>query len=198
MKKLFLLFLVILLSSFSSSHAGDINFETTKEGIINALTRPEVEEKTMTRGVSGSGKAKTRGLKIIQKKDGRIVRKTIMVSEKKPHRTVNLKIEFDFDSYDIRPQSFPLLVELGKALTNEKLKGKDIIIKGHTDSTGTEPYNLKLSLNRALAVKLYLTENFPIPSSRLKVIGYGESMPLVLNSSEANRQINRRVEIATD
>ena len=82
-------------------------------------------------------------------------------------------------------------------MTSEKLKEKDIIVKGHTDSDGEEAYNLKLSLNRALAVKLYLTSNFFISSSQLKVAGYGEATPLVPNNTKKNKQVNRRVEIAT-
>ena len=50
----------------------------------------------------------------------------IIVSEKTPVHGVNLKIEFNVDSYSIRPESFNLLNELGKALTSEKLKEKDI------------------------------------------------------------------------
>ena len=63
---------------------------------------------------------------------------------------------------------------------------------------GIETYNLKLSLKRALAVKTYLTENFTVPSSRIKVVGCGETLPLVSNSNEANRQINRRVEVVAE
>ena len=191
MKKLILWFLIILPFTFSISRAEDLNFETTKEGIIDALTNPETKPRAKTRTIN-------RGIRIVTEKNGGIVGETINISEKKPKQGVNLKIKFDFDSYAIRPESFALIDELGKALIDEKLKGQDMVIKGHTDSTGAETYNLKLSLNRALAVKMYLTENFPIRSFRLKVVGYGESLPLVSNSNEANRQINRRVEIAAE
>ena len=129
--------------------------------------------------------------------EGKIIKKTLTIPEKQASQGVNLKIEFDVNSYSIRPESFKLLNELGKALTSEKLKEKDIIVKGHTDSDGEEAYNLKLSLNRALAVKLYLTSNFFISSSQLKVAGYGEATPLVPNNTKKNKQVNRRVEIAT-
>jgi len=199
MKKLIILgFLLLFPFTFSISRAEDLNFATTKEGIIDALTHPEAKPRAKTRTINGSAITKTRGIRIVTEKNGGIVGETIKLSEKEPKQGVNLKIKFDFDSYAIRPESFALIDELGKALIDEKLKGQDIVIKGHTDSTGAETYNLKLSLNRALAVKMYLTENFPIPLFRLKVVGYGEFLPLVSNSNEAKRQINRRVEIAAE
>ncbi len=108
---------------------------------------------------------------------------------------VNLKIEFNFDSYTIRPESYSLLRELGNALETENISRRNIAIKGHTDSDGTEQYNLGLSLNRALAVKQYLTANFNISPVNLRILGYGEAMPLVSNTTAANKQINRRVEV---
>ena len=198
MKKLILWFLIILPFTFSISRAEDLNFETTKEGIIDALTNPETKPRAKTRTINGFEITKTRGIRIVTEKNGGIVGETINISEKKPEQGVNLKIIFDFDSYAIRPESFALIDELGKALIDEKLNGQDLVLMGHTDSSGAETYNLNLSLNRALAVKMYLTENFPIRSFRLKVVGYGESLPLVSNSNEANRQINRRVEIAAE
>jgi len=196
-KKINLWFLIIFSVIFSIAGAEDFNFKTTKEGIIEVLTHPEAQQRPKTRTINGSEITITRGIIIVTEENGGTVGKTIFLSEK-TKQGVNLKIKFDFDSYAILPESFALIDELGKALTDEKLEGKDIVIKGHTDSTGAETYNLKLSLNRALAVKMYLTENFPIPSFRLKVVGYGESLPLASNSSEANRQINRRVEIAAE
>lgn len=198
MKKLILWVLIILPFTFSTPRAEDYNFESTKAGIIEALTHPEAKQRPKTRTINGSEITKTRGIRIVTEKNGKIVGETIYLSEKKTEQGVNLKIKFDFDSYSIRPESFTLIDELGKALIDEKLEGKDIVIKGHTDSTGAEAYNLKLSLNRAIAVKIYLIKNFSIPSFRLKLIGYGESIALVSNSSEANRQINRRVEIVAE
>jgi OOP family OmpA-OmpF porin len=69
------------------------------------------------------------------------------------------------------------------------------LIIGHTDSDGEIQHNYRLSLNRAQAVKDYLVTHYPIDPVRLKVIGYGESHPLVRNMSAVNKQINRRVEI---
>ncbi|MDO6428835.1 OmpA family protein [Thalassotalea sp. 1_MG-2023] len=67
-------------------------------------------------------------------------------------------------------------------------------IEGHTDSTGASQYNQELSLKRASSVKNYLVQK-NIMASRLKVTGYGETMPIADNNSASNRALNRRVEI---
>ncbi|MEW5736526.1 MAG: OmpA family protein [Thermodesulfobacteriota bacterium] len=69
-----------------------------------------------------------------------------------------------------------------------------IIVKGHTDSTGSEEYNQKLSENRANVVKNFLIGEGVAPS-RITAIGFGKSVPVADNSTEAGRAQNRRVEI---
>ena len=154
--------------------------------------------KVKIRGIRRSSIPKTRGIKVVKKEQGKTVEKTITVSEDQPVCSVNLRIEFDVDSCRLRPESFKLLNELGKALSGEALKERPVIIKGHTDSDGDDIYNLELSLERGLAVKSYITANFDISHSLLKVVGYGEHLPIVPNDSAANKQINRRVEITMD
>ncbi|WP_373058091.1 OmpA family protein [Zunongwangia sp. H14] len=70
-------------------------------------------------------------------------------------------------------------------------------IEGHTDSTGSDEYNLQLSKERAASVKDYLTSH-GIPENRLTSQGYGETQPIATNSTAAGRQENRRVEISLD
>ncbi len=107
----------------------------------------------------------------------------------------NLKIEFDYNSYAIRTESYQLLDKLGRALNSDTLQGKQVLINGHTDADGSEAYNLELSVDRAAAMKRYLTNHHQIDYDTLEVVGYGEGMPLVDNSSRANKQLNRRVEV---
>jgi outer membrane protein OmpA-like peptidoglycan-associated protein len=199
MKNAALIILVLFFLTCPVS-AGEYNFETTAQGIEKALTQPRPTKKIRTRGIKTRGfkPVKTRGIRVVEEEEGKIVEKTVMVVENQSTQGVNLKIEFDLESYTIRRESVSLLDELGKALTGDKLEGKNIFIKGHTDSDGSDNYNLKLSLNRGLSVKQYLIANFEIAPTRLKVVGYGESMPLVPNTSNAKKQLNRRVEIETD
>ena len=191
-------FLVVLLSIMSLSiqtHAGDYGFEDTSKGIVDALTRPAPEEPVRTRSLIRSFTPRTRAIKVVRKDQGKTFEETVIVSERPTPQRVNLRIEFDSNSYAIRPESFRLLHELGKALVSDRIKGKKLILKGHTDSDGSDAYNLNLSLNRALSVRGYLVGNFEIEPGRIRVVGYGESMPLVPNKLAAHKQLNRRVEV---
>ena len=67
-------------------------------------------------------------------------------------------------------------------------------ISGHTDSAGKEESNLKLSQDRADAIRRYLLEEFNIKDSRVEAIGYGSSKPIVEELTNKDRQLNRRVE----
>jgi outer membrane protein OmpA-like peptidoglycan-associated protein len=71
---------------------------------------------------------------------------------------------------------------------------QNILIEGHTDNTGSESYNQKLSEQRAQAVQNFLVSN-GINPQRIMAQGFGEGYPVASNSSEAGRQQNRRVEI---
>ncbi len=70
-------------------------------------------------------------------------------------------------------------------------------VEGHTDSTGSDAYNMKLSKERAASVAKWLEEH-GVPSKRLTSEGYGESQPIATNSTAKGRQENRRVEISLD
>ncbi|WP_421901187.1 OmpA family protein [Maridesulfovibrio sp.] len=111
-------------------------------------------------------------------------------------RSINLAVQFDVDSSQIKPESYSLLNELGKALISDRLKDKRVIIGGHTDSDASPEYNLKLSKERAEAVKKYLTDNFPIAPQRIGTTGFGESNPLVPNTTKYNKLLNRRVQVS--
>ena len=190
-----LIALLALLLFAHPSCAGDYGFETTSDGITDALTRPATAQPGRTRSWTRSPASETRTLKIVKMDQSKTVEETVLVSNGQPPQSVNLKIEFDTNSYAIRPESFRVMRQLGKALTSDRLKGKIFALKGHTDADGSDAYNLQLSLNRALAVQNYLIGNFSISPERLQVFGYGESMPLVANATARNKQLNRRVEV---
>lgn len=71
---------------------------------------------------------------------------------------------------------------------------RTLLIEGHTDSTGSDSYNLDLSRRRAEAVRDFLASN-GISADRIVARGYGESYPVTTNTTEAGRQQNRRVEV---
>ena len=180
----------------SLSLADELGFATKKEEIVRDLTRSWPKQTVRTRSLSP--KARTRRIEVMAIKDGKDVKEETIVVENEPIPSVNLKIEFDYNSYQIRSGSYRLLNELGEALKSEALKEKRIIIKGHTDSDGSDAYNLKLSLNRASSVKNYLVGSFSIADNQLRVVGFGEAVPLVPNITAENKQLNRRVEIQAE
>lgn len=100
---------------------------------------------------------------------------------------------FDTDSYGLREATKTNLTDLSETL--KKYDDTDILIEGHTDNTGEDAYNQKLSENRADAVENFLVTQ-GIQDSRVTTKGYGESQPLDSNDTEAGRQKNRRVEVA--
>lgn len=102
------------------------------------------------------------------------------------------KILFDFDSSKLRPEAGPILKEIADSLKNAK--GYEMIIYGHTDSKGSDEYNLKLSKRRAEAVRKALVERYGVSSEILSAKGLGERYPAAPNDTEKNRQKNRRVE----
>lgn len=101
--------------------------------------------------------------------------------------------EFDFDQAVLKPEMEVALDAMIADIANlDKLT--DLLIVGHTDSTGTDEYNQKLSERRAQAVKNYLV-NKGLPAAELETRGMGESSPVNDNKTAQNRAKNRRVEL---
>jgi outer membrane protein OmpA-like peptidoglycan-associated protein len=103
------------------------------------------------------------------------------------------KVLFDFDSSRLRPEAYPVLEEIAKSLNNSE--GYEVKIEGHTDSRGSDEYNIKLSKERAEAVRKALIDRYGVSPDILTAEGLGEREPVAPNDTEKNRQKNRRVEI---
>jgi len=119
--------------------------------------------------------------------DGDLVRSQV--------KGVNLDIQFAFDKATINQKSYHLLDALGEALNTNDLKGKNIIIGGHTDARGDDAYNLALSKKRVEAVKAYLVNKWGVAPDLIEAVGYGKSRPLNEGKTPEDQQKNRRVEI---
>lgn len=101
------------------------------------------------------------------------------------------KIQFEFDSAEITPESYPTLIVIAELLLkNPRLK---LICLAHTDSVGTAEYNLDLSERRAESVKTFLVKQGVAPPS-VRYRGMGYTVPIADNSTDAGRAKNRRVE----
>ncbi|HKC36639.1 MAG TPA: OmpA family protein [Chitinophagaceae bacterium] len=98
---------------------------------------------------------------------------------------------FDFDKWDLRPESFVELDRVVRLL--QENTAIEIEMSAHTDSYGSDEYNFKLSDNRARSVMEYILSK-GIAASRITSHGYGETVPVAPNDTPENRQLNRRVE----
>ena len=106
--------------------------------------------------------------------------------------TMRNEILFDFDSASLRGASRDELAEMADVFN--RYADTTIVVGGHTDSTGSESYNKRLSDRRADSVASYL-QNQGVRGSRIDSIGYGESRAKASNATARGRQQNRRVEI---
>ena len=128
--------------------------------------------------VDGSGCPLAKPVVIVTEEDRRVVKDAIK------------NLEFDLGKATIREKSFPSLDRVANLLINKNFSLK---LAGHTDNTGSDALNLRLSKDRAEAIRTYLTEK-GANASRIEATGYGESQPIATNKTAAGRQQNRRVE----
>jgi outer membrane protein OmpA-like peptidoglycan-associated protein len=107
--------------------------------------------------------------------------------------TFDSGILFDVGSYKLKEEAKNNINELSKVL--QKYSDTNILIEGHTDDTGGDEMNQKLSENRANAVGNY-AKSLGVAGERMTLKGYGETQPIGDNKTESGRKANRRVEVA--
>ena len=186
----------VLSFDMAAARAGDV----TEDQIIKALTP---EKKPLTRGLS-AGPQTSPGLnadqaKFVQSVRGRATR-SLSSTEREEIATIvqdkpkiDLEINFDYNSADISAKSLPSVQALGRALTNQDLKGSTFVVAGHTDAAGGEDYNQGLSERRADAIKRYLVDKYGINGTDLVTVGYGKSK--LKDPSHPMAEVNRRVQV---
>ncbi len=106
--------------------------------------------------------------------------------------TFDSGILFDIDKASLKAASKENLAKLANIL--QKYEDTDILLEGHTDSTGTEEHNLTLSKQRAQSVANYLAQ-LEVNPTRYTIMGYGESQPIATNETAEGRRLNRRVDL---
>ncbi len=107
--------------------------------------------------------------------------------------TFDSGILFDYDKADLRPAARANLMELAESL--QEYEDTEVLVVGHTDSTGSDSYNQDLSERRAASARAYLISQGIAPS-RIEAVGRGETEPVASNETAEGRQQNRRVEVA--
>ena len=101
-------------------------------------------------------------------------------------------IYFNFNKADVKPAMQMQLTKIAKALA--AVPNQNLLIEGHTDSIGSNEYNLSLSESRAQSVQKILLDG-GIAAERMEIKGYGESKPIADNDTPSGQAQNRRVEI---
>jgi len=108
------------------------------------------------------------------------------------HQT--LRLHFKAGRYHLRPEMLPQIeqaVQQLKPLRPDQV----LLIEGHTDAIGCQADNLRLSWNRAEAVRRYIVRNGLLRAEQVRIIGYGETRPVATNQTSEGRASNRRIEL---
>ncbi len=158
-------------ASFLATHGSTLAQDAvpTTESIVNAL--------------DPTSRAQTRG---IQMTPGR--------PEAAP--SINLTVNFDFNSTKLDNETLLTLKRLGTALKDPRLLPYKFQIAGHTDAKGSDSYNQPLSERRASAVRDHLVFFYDVAPDRLRSIGYGKTR--LLNPGDPFSSANRRVQIINE
>ena len=91
------------------------------------------------------------------------------------------------------PDNYELLSKVQKSIRT--FGEPNVVIEGHTDSTGSDEVNEHLSQQRAEAVRAYLTANQTLSYDRIVALGYGSMRPLASNETADGRAVNRRIDV---
>ncbi len=190
--------LSVLLAAGTAALPAAAQSNVSADSILNALkpkgkTRSIVvgdqpssmtaDQKQFVRSLQGG----TRAIVVEERKElAKIVKEQKLPS-------IDLTVNFDYNSADINRTAEPVLRELGTALRNPSLKGAVIMLSGHTDASGSAEYNQDLSQRRAQSVRSYLIQTYGVDDGQLIAVGFGEEQ--LKNTDQPEAPENRRVQI---
>jgi outer membrane protein OmpA-like peptidoglycan-associated protein len=117
------------------------------------------------------------------------------VSAAAPSQSVDLSVNFEFNSAELTPQGRELLSRLSQALASKELSGiSSVTLEGHTDGLGSSSYNQVLSLRRAQSVHAFLQSVPELRGKMFRVVGKGASE--LSNKDDPADASNRRVRVS--
>jgi outer membrane protein OmpA-like peptidoglycan-associated protein len=178
--------------------AGSVRAEDpTEQDIVKALT-----PKPLTRGLSVSpadAAKKADEQKFLDDIKSRPTRslssnereQIATIAADKP--SIDLTINFDYNSANIAPSAAGAVTALGKALSNPDLKGSTFLVAGYTDAKGGDQFNQQLSERRAETIKKVLAAKYGVSAESLVTVGYGKTK--LKNQSDPFAAENRRVQV---
>ena len=164
------------------SDMNDLLKDTDGDGVADKLDKcPDTPTGTV---VDGAGCPLKTPAPVVQEK--------IIVTEadRKVVADAIKNLEFDLGKATIRAKSFSTLNRVAALLIQKNFSLK---LAGHTDNTGSDALNMRLSKDRAESIRSYLVSQ-GANASRIEATGYGEAQPIATNKTAAGRQQNRRVE----
>lgn len=174
---------VALMAFWPSAEAQGLSEEPSVDDLIRQLKPAEGQPQPVFRSLG----AATRGIQV------ELPSGTGEGADGPAAPTVNLSIEFDFNSHTLTDKGRRALDTLGAALTSDDLETFNFLVAGHTDAVGGDDYNMVLSELRARTVRDYLVGSHGIAQKRLIAQGYGETRLLKPDQPDAGE--NRRVQI---
>jgi len=192
--------LAIITFSLCISNAYTQAFDTDAEVVLKKLKSQKevIRLRSISKTKGSSNEIQTRALKRITHDvmdTTKPIEETVQIQSFDIDDRVRLNINFEYGKSEISESSRSQLAMIATVLNDRSLKFLPVEVNGHTDSDGDDKYNLKLSYERANAVKEFLVNEYGIMAARLTVSGYGEGDPVAQNTSEQGKALNRRVEI---
>ena len=158
--------------------------EANERGLKSTGTRIDRMSSDVKKAGSKSAAAAARADEAYDLAQGQL-HYTVVLSEVAGH--------FGFDGASLTDAARARLDDVAKKMKHEAKIYLEI--EGHTDSTGTENYNLGLGMRRAESARHYLNKKHGLPLHRMSVTSYGETQPVTDNASKEGRAKNRRVEV---
>jgi outer membrane protein OmpA-like peptidoglycan-associated protein len=174
---------------YVSTEVGDVETRITErvDGVESQVeanqTRLDQQEKQIGEVSQTAQEALDRALAAGKLAEGKFLYETLLTDE---------NVRFDFNQADLTEPAMSELDTFAQQLATDNAN-VFIEIQGHTDSTGSEDYNLDLGERRAEATRRYLNMSHGVPLHRMAVISYGESAPIADNGTREGRSLNRRI-----
>lgn len=169
----------------SSGDIADTLAPKTTRSLTRGLALPDAKTAREQQFLRGLTQKTTRSISIEESNQ------VAEIAKDKP--AIDLEVNFDYNSATIGPQATDVLIKLGSALKDARLKGATVLLAGHTDAKGGEVYNKDLSDRRAEAVKDFLVTKFSLPPENLIALGYGKGR--LKNAADPYAAENRRVQV---
>jgi outer membrane protein OmpA-like peptidoglycan-associated protein len=171
--------------------------QPSTDQIINALKPPRLTRSlSLSRPDAGRAAEEAHFVDSLRNRTSRSLStderdKLVALAKTKP--SIDLEINFEFNSATIGAVAMPQVTALGQALASAELKGATFVVAGHTDAKGSDAYNQGLSERRADAVKRFLQDKYGIEEANLVTAGYGEAQ--LKDRSNPFAAENRRVQV---